>query len=116
MKNYKQLIINTINIIKGSIKWHSKLPYKQRVGGSTPSTPTSTSQEIVRFFYFMMFKCYILYSKVTDKYYVGFTGDEMEERLRKHNSNHKGYTGKTPDWEMVYIEMYNTKTEAYKRE
>ena len=36
---------------------------------------------------------YILYSLVTNKYYVRFTGDELQERIRKHNSNHKGFTG-----------------------
>ena len=51
-----------------------------------------------------------------NSYYIGHTGDQLEERLRKHNSNHKGYTGKTGDWKLVYSEDFHTKEEAYKRE
>jgi putative endonuclease len=47
---------------------------------------------------------------------MGHTGDEIEERLRKHNSNHKGFTGTTNDWMVVYTEMFQTKEDAYKRE
>ncbi|MCX7548024.1 GIY-YIG nuclease family protein [Xanthomarina sp. F1114] len=64
----------------------------------------------------MEFYTYILYSKNIDSYYVGHTGDSLEERLRKHNTNHKGYTGKTNDWAIVYKELYVSKTEAYARE
>ncbi len=59
---------------------------------------------------------YILYSQTKDKYYVGHTCDAIEERIRKHNSNHKGFTGGIGDWSLVYSETFNTKSEAYKRE
>jgi len=36
-----------------------------------------------------MYIVYILCSINKDRYYIGFTGDEIQERLRKHNSNHK---------------------------
>ena len=64
----------------------------------------------------MPFFVYILYSAVRDRFYIGHTGDDLQERLRKHNTNHKGYSGKTGDWKIVYTEVYPTKTEAYKRE
>jgi putative endonuclease len=64
----------------------------------------------------MQFKVYILYSKIKDKYYIGHTGDDLTERLRKHNSNHKGFTGGTGDWIIVFIENNISKSEAYKRE
>lgn len=64
----------------------------------------------------MKFHVYILYSKKLDRYYVGYTGDELLERLRKHNSNHKGYTGKVSDWELKYSEKYGEKSEAILRE
>jgi len=64
----------------------------------------------------MPFHLYILFSVLKDKYYIGHTGDDLSERLRKHNSNHKGYTGKTGDWKIVYQECYATKMEAYARE
>ena len=63
-----------------------------------------------------MWSFYILYSILKDSYYIGFTGDVLEERLRKHNSNHKGFTGHTGDWVIKYVETYPTKQEASKRE
>jgi len=38
------------------------------------------------------------------------------ERLRKHNSNHKGFTGTVDDWSVVYFETFPDKSTAYKRE
>ncbi len=63
-----------------------------------------------------MFHVYILFSTSINKYYVGHTGDSLDERLRKHNSNHKGFTGGPADWKIVYSEKFTTKTEAYSRE
>ena len=62
-----------------------------------------------------MYHIYILYSNKLDKYYIGHTSD-IVGRLRRHNSNHKGWTGKANDWEVVYSEDYQTKSEAYSRE
>jgi putative endonuclease len=59
---------------------------------------------------------YILYSPSKDKYYVGATCDDLTERVRKHNTNHKGFTGGTGDWELKYKEPYPNKQQAYKRE
>jgi len=59
---------------------------------------------------------YILFSESADKYYVGHTTEPIEERLRKHNSNHKGFTGKFADWIVVYTEVYASKQDAYRRE
>ena len=63
-----------------------------------------------------MVYCYILYSKILDKFYIGHTAENLEERLRKHLSNHKGFTAKSKDWEIIYSETFETKSEAYKRE
>ena len=63
-----------------------------------------------------MVYCYILYSKIIDKFYIGHTSEELDERLRKHLSNHKGFTSKTKDWEIVYFEEFSNKSEAYRRE
>jgi len=38
------------------------------------------------------------------------------DRLKKHNSNHGGYTGRTNDWIIKYSEVFNTKKEANSRE
>ena len=59
---------------------------------------------------------YILYSKALHQYYIGHTCESLEERLRKHLSNHSGFTGKTKDWNLVYFEEFETKSLAYKRE
>jgi putative endonuclease len=63
-----------------------------------------------------MYVVYVLYSQEKDRYYIGFTGDEIDERLRKHNSNHKGFTGKAADWRVVYTESLLDKSAAIRRE
>jgi len=60
--------------------------------------------------------CYILYSKSLHKYYIGHSCENLQERLRKHLSNHKGFTSSTKDWEIIYSETFDSKSEAYKRE
>ncbi|ASW74436.1 excinuclease ABC subunit C [Chryseobacterium piperi] len=60
--------------------------------------------------------CYILFSKSLNKYYIGHSYEELQERLRKHLSNHKGFTAKVKDWNIVYYEIFNYKSEAYERE
>ena len=64
----------------------------------------------------MKYYTYILYSAILDTYYVGFTSMEIAERLTKHNTTHKGFTGRTKDWTCVYYEEFKTKAEAYARE
>jgi len=63
-----------------------------------------------------MFHVYILYSAIKDRYHVGFTSDILSERIRRHNSNHAGFTGKTGDWILVYSEKFDNKDYAMKRE
>jgi putative endonuclease len=63
-----------------------------------------------------MYNVYILYSKNIDRFYIGYTSDNMSERLRRHNTNHSGFSGKVGDWEIVYFEEYVFKEEATKRE
>jgi putative endonuclease len=63
-----------------------------------------------------MYTTYILFSPGKNKYYIGYTGDVMEERIRKHNSNHKGFTGKYADWKLIYSETFQSLREAHQRE
>ena len=63
-----------------------------------------------------MYIVYILHSETKAKYYVGFTGDNPNERIRKHNSNHKGFTGGKGDWKLMYQEQFENKSDAIKRE
>ncbi len=64
----------------------------------------------------MLATFYILFSQSADKYYIGHTTDHIEERLRKHLTNHDGFTGKFKDWKVVLTESYDSKENAYKRE
>jgi putative endonuclease len=64
----------------------------------------------------MIYYVYILFSEKKNQYYVGFTADTLENRLRKHNSNHKGFTGKNDDWKIVYAEEFDSKQPAMQRE
>ncbi|MCE2743076.1 MAG: GIY-YIG nuclease family protein [Fluviicola sp.] len=62
-----------------------------------------------------MYHTYILFSIKKNKYYIGSTSN-LQERLLKHNSNHKGFTGGVGDWQVVYQENYQSKSEATQRE
>ena len=64
----------------------------------------------------MNYHVYILYSAQLNKYYVGYTADELAERVRRHNSNHKGFTGGVGDWTVVFGELFDDKTKAMNRE
>ncbi len=47
--------------------------------------------------------CYILFSKKLNKFYVGATHDNIEQRLEKHNEHSYGnqhYTSLANDWEL----------------
>ena len=59
---------------------------------------------------------YLLYSDSLDKLYVGHTELLPEERLRKHLTNHDGFTARAKDWKIVFQKEYETKTLAYAEE
>ena len=59
---------------------------------------------------------YILFSTKAGKFYIGHTTEPIEVRVRKHNSDHKGFTGKFNDWKVVYQETFSSKQLAYARE
>ena len=63
-----------------------------------------------------MHTVYILYSAKLHKYYIGYTSGNVQERLKKHLSNHQGFTSRSKDWEIVFIEYHETKSIARKRE
>ena len=63
-----------------------------------------------------MFTVYILFSENRNRYYIGYTGDDVIIRLKKHNTQHSGFTGKTLDWKIVYTEKYAEKQQALLRE
>ncbi len=59
-----------------------------------------------------MYTVYILFSQSIQKYYVGFTSQSIEARLRRHLSAHKGFTARAKDWKVVFTELVSTKSEA----
>jgi putative endonuclease len=62
-----------------------------------------------------MYFVYILLSLTRNKYYVGSCQD-IDDRIRKHSTNHSGFTGKTGDWVLKWKEQHPDKATALKRE
>jgi len=62
-----------------------------------------------------MFTVYILYSKTSDKYYIGHTAS-MEDRLERHNQGRSISTKSGKPWMLVHTESFPSKSEAYQRE
>jgi len=55
---------------------------------------------------------YILYSADIDRFYIGSTKGEPEERLRRHLSAHKGYTARAKDWKICFTKTFDSYTDA----
>ena len=64
----------------------------------------------------MTYKTYILFSPSKNRFYIGSTSDELSQLIRRHNTNHKGFTGNNADWILMYYEQFSTKKEALDRE
>ena len=62
------------------------------------------------------FVVYVLHSLPSDKIYVGMTSDLLN-RMKSHNEfGTKGFTIKYRPWRVVYIEFFELKGAALKRE
>ena len=62
-----------------------------------------------------MFFVYILKSQVANKSYVGHT-DDLDRRIKEHNSGKHFYTKRYLPWEIIYNENFENANEARKRE
>jgi putative endonuclease len=62
-----------------------------------------------------MFFVYILYSTEIDRYYIGQT-ENIEARIKSHETGISPFTSIAKDWKLVYFEEYKNRTEAIKRE
>jgi putative endonuclease len=62
-----------------------------------------------------MWKVYIIYSEKIDRYYTGITKD-LTWRLERHNQGWGRYTKRGLPWKIVYVEDYENKSDALKRE
>ena len=63
----------------------------------------------------MNYIVYILISEKDGKYYYGYTSN-LEERLARHNNGLVKSTKARTPFKVHYFEIFNTKTEAIKRE
>ena len=62
-----------------------------------------------------MYFTYVLYSDKLKKYYTGYTKD-IDKRIVHHNIGLNKWSKRGIPWELVYSEIYSTKSEAIKRE
>jgi len=58
---------------------------------------------------------YILFSAKINSYYVGSTND-LEDRLKRHNTGRSTFTKRGIPWIVVYQKIYTTRAEAYQAE
>lgn len=63
-----------------------------------------------------MFTVYVLKSIRNGKRYVGYTGKDAYVRLCEHNGGSYTFTRHNRPFVLCYIEHYDIKTEAIKRE
>ncbi len=50
-----------------------------------------------------------------NRFYIGSTKDVIS-RLESHLNNHKGFTSKAKDWQLLHQERFKTRTDAVRRE
>ena len=63
----------------------------------------------------MSYFIYILYSDKSNHYYIGSAADP-DERLARHNAGATPSTKSGRPWNLVYTEVFSSKTDALKRE
>ncbi|MCF3107263.1 GIY-YIG nuclease family protein [Niabella sp. CC-SYL272] len=59
----------------------------------------------------MKYTTYILYSESLKKYYVGSTVD-LADRLRRHNNGEGKFTKKGMPWELIWSNVFASRSEA----
>ena len=63
----------------------------------------------------MSFYVYILKSISTGRYYTGQTND-LNDRLKRHNSGSEKYTSREVPWEIVWSKEFDTGADAMRLE
>jgi len=58
---------------------------------------------------------YIMQSQKDSGYYIGHSSD-LNDRLARHNQGRNKYTKYKLPWKLVYIEEFDNRSEAMKRE
>jgi putative endonuclease len=67
------------------------------------------------FFVLWMWYVYVIESLADGTLYKGVTSDYVK-RLEEHNTGRSTYTSRKMPWKMVYLELFDDKTDALKRE
>ena len=62
-----------------------------------------------------MYSAYVLLSKKTFQYYIGST-DDIENRLREHNSGETKSIRNGIPWNVIHIEQFETRAETVRKE
>jgi len=62
-----------------------------------------------------MYYVYILFSEKLSKYYIGQTNN-IDERLKKHNSGYEAFTSKGTPWKLQWKTEKATRSEAVELE
>ena len=62
-----------------------------------------------------MYKVYVIYSSSFERYYVGIT-DNIEVRIKRHNSGKTKSTKAYVPWEVILTEDYENRLAARERE
>ena len=75
----------------------------------------SSTQKLGFFYIYMKHYVYIIYSENFDKYYKGYT-THPQLRLQEHNDGLSRYTKHFTPWKLVFLQSFETKTEALIRE
>ena len=77
-----------------------------RIEGSNPSVSAMVQRK---------FFVYILQSMKDFSFYIGLCED-LDKRMSKHSDGFSRYTSSKRPWRLVYFEMFESRTEALKRE
>ena len=62
-----------------------------------------------------MYRVYIIYSSIIDKFYTGHTED-IERRLEEHNRGKTSFSATGMPWTLVYSKDCSSRSEAIKLE
>jgi len=63
----------------------------------------------------MMYSAYIIRSLSRNIFYIGHTNN-LEERMKRHNSNRNKYTACKGSWELIFHREFATRQEAVQLE
>jgi len=59
----------------------------------------------------MSYSVYVIYSKTLNRFYKGHS-DDLEERLKYHNSRYEDFTSKGIPWLLLWIDRKTSRSEA----